>query len=438
MHEEEPMKREKGEFLENLYGKLSQDQPGQKEELRYHPHGQLSFEEIRSLDEKYILPTYSRLPVSFVYGSGEFLYDSEGREYLDFLGGIAVTSLGHAPADLIESLTRQADMLWHTSNLFYSQQQVLLARALVEINFPGKVFFCNSGTEANEAALKIMRAYGQKKDKHKFKIISLLNSFHGRTFGSMSVTGQEKIHGGFGPLLPGVEYVTPNNTQELEEKAGPELCGIILEPIQGEGGVLPLEKEFIQKARDICDKHSALLCFDEIQTGMGRCGSYFVYQQLGILPDILTMAKGLGGGFPLGAVLVAEKYCDVLAEGMHGSTFGGNHLACAVAYEVIRTMESRKLVDEVRSKGIYLAAGLKRLGEGFPEHIVGIRGLGLLQGIVLNERLEARRLVEKALDEGLVIGRAGKHVLRLAPPLTVRQASIDQALGKLKSLFSKI
>lgn len=434
---EESLSPEQKEYLENLYGNLTETQ-AKREEEKFHPTAQLSFKEIQELDEKYILKAYARMPVAFVYGSGEFLYDTEGKEYLDFLGAIAVTSLGHSPADLIAALNRQADMLWISSNFFYSQQQVLLARALVEINFPGKVFFCNSGTEANEAALKIMRAYGQKKDKNKYKIIALKNSFHGRTFGSLSVTGQEKVQAGFGPLLPGVVFVAPNDIEALRKEATEDLCGILVEPIQGEGGVLPLNKDFLVEARKICDEKDALLCFDEIQTGMGRLGAYFGYQIYGVIPDILTMAKGLGGGFPIGAILVAQKYASVIEPGMHGSTFGGNHLACAVGYEVIRYIESHNLLEEVKSKGIYLSALLKKMQESFPEIIETTRGMGLLQGIVLKENIPARPLAQKALEEGLVIGRAGENVLRLAPPLTVRQSSIDLALEKLHRLFSKI
>lgn len=404
----------------------------------FDPTERLSFAEIQELDQKYILQTYARMPVAFCYGAGDRLYDTEGREYIDFLSGIAVTALGHAHADLIAALTQQAEMLWHSSNLFYSQQQVQLARALVEINFPGKVFFCNSGTEANEAALKFLRAYGQGKSPPRQKIVALEGSFHGRTFGSMSVTGQDKIQKGFGELLGHIEFVRPDDVAALAAAIDSNTCGVILEPVLGEAGVIPLSQEFLELARSRCNEEEALLCFDEVQIGMGRSGHYFAYQHYGVIPDVVTMAKGLGGGFPIGAMLVAEKYCGVFEKGMHGSTFGGNHLATAVAYEVIRTIEAEKILNHVQVASRYLNAALNKLKDKYPDKISEIRGLGLLIGIVLREDIEARPLLEKALALGLVIGRGGNNVLRLAPPLNVRKSTMDQAIEKLDQLLASI
>ncbi|MBS0619178.1 MAG: aspartate aminotransferase family protein [Spirochaetes bacterium] len=404
----------------------------------FDPEHMLSFKEIRELDEKYLLQNYARMPVAFHYGAGDRLFDTEGKEYIDFLSGIAVTALGHAHSDLIHALTRQAEMLWHTSNLFFNQQQAQLARALVEINFPGKVFFCNSGTEANEAALKFMRAHGQTKKPGRQKIVAVKEGFHGRTFGALSITGQEKIQKGFGEILGHVEFVEPDDIAGLSSAIDATTCGVIFEPVLGESGVIPLSADFLKIARARCNEENALLCFDEIQCGMGRSGHYFAYQHYGVLPDIVTMAKGLGGGFPIGAMLVAEKHAGVFERGMHGSTFGGNHLATAVAYEVIRTIESEKILDHVQVSARYLTSALNRLKEKYPDRIVEVRGLGLLIGIVLKDTIEARPLIEKALALGLIIGRGGTSVIRLAPPLNVRKATMDAAVEKLDQLIGGI
>ncbi|MES0490630.1 MAG: aspartate aminotransferase family protein [Leptospirales bacterium] len=413
--------------------------------ISYDPAKLLTLEEVQELDKKYILHTYDRMPVHFAYGSGEFLYDSEGKEYIDFLSGIAVTGLGHAHADLVEALAHQADLLWHSSNLFHNQQQAQLARALVEINFPGKVFFSNSGTEANEAAIKMLRAWGEQNSPTgssekppKNTIIALKGSFHGRTFGAMSVTGQQKVQDGFGNLLSEIRFVEPNDIEELEDAVDDSLCGIILEPILGEGGVLPLELDFFQKARDLCDQYKGLLVADEIQTGMGRTGTYFAWQRYEIQPDILTIAKGLGSGFPIGAVLVADQYSNVLQVGSHGSTFGGNHLATAVGYEVIRLMETNKVLENVNDMHDYMMVLLNNLLNGYPDKIKEIRGAGLLIGIVLNEDIAARPLIKKALEKRFIIGRAGDNVIRLAPPLIVRPATIDRAMERLEELIREI
>jgi len=404
----------------------------------FDPSTRLTLKEIRDLDEKYVLQTYARMPVAFQYGAGDHLYDTEGKEYIDFLSGIAVTALGHAHSDLIAALNQQAEMLWHTSNLFYNQQQAQLARALVEINFPGKVFFCNSGTEANEAALKFMRAYGQTKSPARQKVVAVKDGFHGRTFGALSITGQDKIQKGFGEILGHIEFVAADDIAGLSAAIDSNTCGVIFEPVQGESGVIPLSSDFLKIARARCNEEGALLCFDEIQIGMGRSGHYFAYQHYGVLPDIVTIAKGLGGGFPIGAMLVAEKHSAVFEKGMHGTTFGGNHLATAVAYEVIRTIEAEKILDHVKASARYLTSALTRLQEKYPDKITEIRGLGLLIGIVFKDSIEARPLIEKALQLGLIVGRGGNSVLRLAPPLNVRKPTMDAAIEKLDQLVAGI
>jgi len=410
--------------------------PAQKN--AYDPAQRLSLAEIRELDEKFVLQTYARQPVAFQYGAGDHLYDSDGKEYIDFLSGIAVTGLGHAHADLIAALTAQAEMVWHTSNLFFNQQQAQLAQALVEINFPGKVFFCNSGTEANEAAFKFMRAHGQAKSPARQKIVAVKDGFHGRSMGALSLTGQDKIQKGFGEILGHIEFVAADDIAGLAAAIDANTCGVIFEPVQGESGCIPLSADFLKIARARCNEEGALLCFDEIQIGMGRSGHYFAYQHYGVIPDLVTMAKGLGGGFPIGAMLVAEKYTSVFEKGMHGSTFGGNHLATAVAYEVIRTIEAEKLLDHVQASSRYLVSALNKLKQKYPDKVVEVRGLGLLIGIVLKDTIEARPLIEKALERGLVIGRGGTSVLRLAPPLNVRKTTMDAAVQKLDELIGAI
>lgn len=412
--------------------------PQRRQISAFDPAEMLSLKDIRELDEKYVLQTYARMPVAFHYGAGDRLYDTAGKEYIDFLSGIAVTALGHAHSDLIAALSAQAEMLWHTSNLFFNQQQAQLARALVEINFPGKVFFCNSGTEANEAAVKFMRAYGQTKQPARQKIVAVREGFHGRTFGAMSVTGQDKIQKGFGETLGHIEFVDIDDIAGLSAAIDSATCGVIFEPVLGESGVIPLSADFLKIARARCNEEGALLCFDEIQCGMGRSGHYFAYQHYGVIPDILTMAKGLGGGFPIGAMLVAEKYSGIFQKGMHGSTFGGNHLATAVAYEVLRTIEADRILDHVQSTSRYLFGLLNKLKQKYPAKISEIRGLGLLIGIVMNDTIEARPLIEKGIEHGLLMARAGNNVLRLAPPLNVRKATIDAAVQKLDELIGAI
>lgn len=404
----------------------------------FDPQQRLSFEEIKDLDEKYVLPTYARLPVAFQYGAGDHLYDTEGKEYIDFLSGIAVTLLGHAHADLIAALSSQAEALWHTSNLYYNQGQAQLARALVEVNFPGKVFFCNSGTEANEAAFKLMRAYGQSLSPKREKVVAIKNGFHGRTFGAMSLTGQDKIHNGFGEIVGHVEFVNADDIAGLSAAIDSTACGVILEPVQGESGVIPLSSDFLKIARARCNEEQVVLAFDEVQIGMGRSGHYFAYQHYGVIPDIVTMAKGLGGGFPIGAMLVAEKFSHVLKPGMHGCTFGGGHLASAVAYEVIRTIESQKLLEHVKASARYLTSALNKLKAKHAPKVEEVRGLGLLIGVVLKEGTDVKALVEKALSLGLIIGRGGTNVLRLAPPLNVRKATMDKAVELLDMLFASM
>lgn len=398
----------------------------------------LNFEEIKILDQQYVLPTYNRLPMSFARGSGEFLYGHDDKKYIDLLSGIATVSLGHCHPKVVGAITEQAQTLMHTSNLFYNSVQALLAQAIVEKTFfAGKVFFCNSGTEANEAALKIMRAYGQEISPTKTKVIALHQSFHGRSYGGLSLTGQDKVRLGFGPILTDIIHITANSLSELEAAFDQNVCGMIFESVLGEGGVLPLSKEFAQRARALASEHQALLVVDEIQTGAGRSGRVHACEHFDIIPDIITMAKGLGGGLPIGAVYVADAYSNVLKLGMHGSTFGGNHLACAVSKAVWDEVSAPSLLAEVEKKGILLRELLMKLKAEFP-FIVEARGLGLMLGIQLSDQLVARDVLIELLERGLVVGTAGGNSLRFVPALTISEQSLYDAYEIMKAYFQTL
>lgn len=307
----------------------------------------------------FLMNTYNRFPVTLVYGKGSWVYDINGKAYLDFTSGIAVNVLGHSHPELVKAIKDQAEKLIHCSNLYWNLPQMELAELLSKNTFGGKVFFANTGTEANEAAIKIARKYGKMKSEKKFKILSARNSFHGRTLGSLTATGQPKYQKPFEPLVPGFDYFEFNNIEDLRKKVSDEVCAIFLEPIQGESGIIPATKEFLEEARRLCDEYDILLVFDEVQCGMGRTGKLFAYQKYGVTPDILTVAKGLGGGVPIGAVVVNEK-ANVLEPGDHGTTFGGNPLACRAGVTVMKELTKEGFLDEVDRKGRYLL-------ENFPE-----------------------------------------------------------------------
>lgn len=394
----------------------------------------LSFAEIREKTERYVLDTYRRAPVAFYFGQGETLYDTEQKPYLDFLSGIAVTNLGHGEADIVEAIRTQAERLMHTSNLFYNEEQARLAEVLVEHTFPGKAFFCNSGTEANEAAFKLARAHGQKHRDGSHRVLALEGSFHGRTAASMSLTGQEKIRTGFGPLVPGVEHVAPNDLEALENaiSAGADPCALFVELVQGEGGVRPLDKSYVREARELCSQNDVLFIVDEVQTGIGRTGKLFAFEHFDIEPDALTLAKGLGDGFPIGAMIVADKHAPLLSKGMHGSTFGGNHLACRVAFETLRIIIGRELLAQVDAVSEYMFRRLNALKTSV-KAIVDVRGMGLLIGIELDR--PGAELVDECRDRGLLINCTAERVLRLLPPLTL---SLEKAAEGLDILETEI
>ncbi len=390
-------------------------------------------EDLRREAERVLMPTYAPSPISIVRGRGSRVYDLEGREYLDFVAGIAVNTLGHGHPDLVAAIQKQAQHLLHASNLYYTEPQVKLAKALVDHSFAKKVFFCNSGAEANEAAIKLSRRYAhQKHGPDRYEIITMLNSFHGRTMATLTATGQEKVQKGFEPLLPGFKYVPLNDLPELEKALSAKTAAVMLELVQGEGGVHVADRTYLKSLRELCRQHDVLLVFDEVQTGMGRTGTLFAYEQLGVHPDIMTLAKGLGGGVPIGACLATDEAAAAFSPGAHASTFGGNPLACAAALAVLRVLLEGRVLEQSRRMGDYLAKGLLDLKDRL--HIVkDVRGLGLLQGMELT--IEGKPVVDDCLARGLLINCTMERVLRFVPPLIITQHEIDRLLDTLSQIL---
>jgi len=397
------------------------------------------FSEIKEKSDRYVLGNYGRFDIAFEYGVGDYLFDHDGKQYIDFMSGIAVTNLGHSEADIIDTLREQADKLFHTSNYFYNSQQADLAEVLVKHSFPGKVFFCNSGTEANEAALKIARRHATVRGISEPVILTMKGSFHGRTLGSMSMTGQTKIREGFGELLSGFDYIEENNPAHAEtlfQKYRGRVAAVITEPILGEYGVLPLTEEFLTLLRKRTAEAGALLVFDEIQTGIGRTGKLFCFQHFPFYPDLVTMAKGLGSGFPIGAVLIGEKYTDLLQPGMHGSTFGGNHLASAVAYETLRVILTRDILSMVPGLSEFFFRRLHMLKARYPELIGEVRGRGLHIGVVL--KIPAKDIVKECLNRGLIMNATNEKVVRILPPINTSIERIEEAMNIFESVLSGV
>ncbi len=363
---------------------------------------------------EHLLPTYARADLTIVRGDGCRVWDADGREYLDFGGGIAVVSLGHCHPAPLAAAHAQLDRLWHVSNLYRSEPAEKLASLLSERFGGAQAFFCNSGAEAIEAALKYAR-----KATGKAGVVALDGGFHGRTLGALSATGQPAKRAPFAPLVPGVRFVPPNEVTALRDAVDDEVGLILLEPILGEGGVIPLEPDFVEAAAEL----EPLLCFDEVQTGAGRTGSFFAFEQLGVRPDLVTLAKGLANGLPIGALLVADEAVGAFSPGDHGSTFGGNPVSCAAAAAVVEAVDS-ELLENVRERGSQLAAGLESL-----DGVVSVRGRGLLLGALIEG--DASEVVERARAEGLLVLTAGADVVRLAPPLTVTAVEVDEALATL-------
>jgi acetylornithine/N-succinyldiaminopimelate aminotransferase len=379
-----------------------------------------------------ILQTYDRFEVVIEAGEGSKLYDVDGKEYIDMTSGIGVNSLGYNNKALKNAITLQMDKVFHTSNIFYNPANIQLAAALTSITGMSKVFLCNSGAEANECAIKIARKYGFLKGQgQRNKIITLKDSFHGRTITTLAATGQEKYHNYFFPFTEGFTHVELNNVKELECELDDTVCAIMIEAIQGEGGIHPMEKEFAQAINKHCKEKDLLLIFDEIQCGIGRTGKFYAYEEFGIEPDIVTSAKGLGGGLPIGAVLVNSKLENVLSKGDHGSTFGGNPLAAAAALEVVKTISDEKMLNNIEAKGNYIEEKLESLHNN---KIVEIRGKGLMIGVELN--CEVKEIIADCIHNGVLFLSAGKNVIRMLPPLIISYEEIDEALNTLSEALN--
>jgi len=388
--------------------------------------------------EKYLMNTYRRYPVVLRKGSGVRVYGIDGKEYLDFVGGIAVNILGHCPRKVVIAVQKQVQRLIHCSNLYYIEPQIKLAKLLVENSFADRVFFCNSGAEANEGAIKLARKFAKEYlSPDRFEIITCHGSFHGRTYGALTATAQEKFHNGFSPLLPGFKYVPFNDIDALKKAIDKNTCAIMLEPIQGEGGVRVPDKDYLKKVREICDEAGILLILDEVQTGMGRTGRLFAHEHFGITPDIMTLAKGLGAGMPIGALLATEKVSKAFTPGSHASTFGGNPVVCAAAIATIETLlEDEFIFDNVQRMGRYFMDRLNSLKQDFPDIIISVRGMGLLIGMELLR--DCSDIVNACLGKGLLINCTAGNVLRFTPPLTIQKKDIDSCIDMLEEVFSEL
>lgn len=379
------------------------------------------------MSDDYLMNTIARLPVVFVHGEGARLWDADGREYLDFLAGIAVCGLGHCHPTLVDAIREQAGTLMHVSNLYHVPQGPALAKKLVELSGMGKAFFCNSGAEANEAAIKLARKWSKEnRGPDRFEIITAEGSFHGRTLATVTATGQPKYHQGFEPMMPGFKYVPYNDIGALEAAIGPDTCAIMLEPIQGESGVHPASPEYMRAIRRMCDDRGLLLILDEIQTGLGRTGKWFGFEHYDVRPDIMTLAKTLGGGFPIGACLATDEVASAFQPGNHSSTFGGNPLACAAGLAAVQTIEDEGLVENSAEVGAYFRDSLMRLRDE-RDDIKEIRGVGLMVAMETN-RSDAPDIAARCLREGLIVNAIGSAIIRFLPPLIVTKEDVDAAL----------
>ncbi|MFZ3204929.1 MAG: aspartate aminotransferase family protein [Pseudomonas sp.] len=384
--------------------------------------------------DQVMVPNYAPAGFIPVRGAGSRVWDQSGRELIDFTGGIAVNALGHCHPALVAALTEQANRLWHISNVFTNEPALRLAHKLVDATFAERAFFCNSGAEANEAAFKLARRVAfDKFGEDKYEIIATTNSFHGRTLFTVNVGGQPKYSDGFGPKIQGISHVPYNDIEALRAAVSTKTCAVVLEPIQGEGGVLPADLAYLQAARELCDQHDALLIFDEVQTGMGRSGSLFAYQHYGVIPDILSSAKSLGGGFPIGAMLTTEALAKHLVVGTHGTTYGGNPLACAVAEAVIDVINTPQVLAGVKTKQQRFKTTLERFGEQYGV-FSQVRGLGLLIGAVLSDawKGKAKAILDAAAAQGVMVLQAGPDVVRFAPSLVVEDIDIDEGLARFE------
>lgn len=395
---------------------------------------EVEIQSVIAMDAEYVMHTFNRQRVVFIRGEGMKLWDSEGKEYLDFLAGIAVNGLGHCHPDLVSAIGGQAGALMHVCNLYYVAQQPMLAKRLVELSGMGKAFFCNSGAEANEAAIKLARKWAKQTGPEKYEIICAEGSFHGRTLAAVTATGQPKYHEGFEPLVPGFKHVPFNDLAALEAAAGDSTCAVMLEPIQGESGVHPATQDYLAGARSLCDRVGALLILDEVQTGLGRTGKWFGCQHYGIRPDIMTLAKTLGGGFPIGACLATDEVAKAFVPGNHASTFGGNPLACAAALATLDIMEREKLVENAAETGAYLKDRLIEL-QSRRDDIAEVRGIGLMVAVEFSRECAVDIAVD-CLRRGLIVNPIGRNIIRMLPPLIVRRDDVDAAVAILSDSLS--
>ena len=379
--------------------------------------------------EKYYLPVFGRYPMVMELGQGCRVWDNEGNEYVDAFAGIAVNSLGYNHPVLVKAISEQAAKLMHCSNLYYTEIQAKALRVVAEATGMDRIFFANCGAEGNEGAMKLARKYGVSKAPTKYKIISADESFHGRTFDTLAATGHDYYHVGYGPLSPGHVLVPYGDIKALEAQMDDDVCAVLLEPIQGEGGVHVPSDEYLQKVRALCDKHDALLIFDEVQTGVARTGKWFAYMHSGVKPDILTFAKGIGGGFPVAGFAVPERLAHVFKPGDHGGTFGGNPLACAAVYATLTTIKSEGLVDKVAEKGEYFKNELRKLQEKYPDKVTDVRGCGLMLGMEVAG--EGKPIVESCLANNVIVNCTAGNVIRIVPPLIISREEIDIVVAAL-------
>ncbi|MHA2397559.1 MAG: acetylornithine/succinylornithine family transaminase [Promethearchaeota archaeon] len=386
--------------------------------------------------KKVIMNTYSQFPIVLEKGEGVHLWDSKGKKYIDFVAGIAVNSLGYNNSDYVKEISTQLGKLQHCSNLYWMPPSIELGELLVKNSCFDKIFYCNSGAEAVEAAIKLSKKYGKKAHgENCTEIITMKKSFHGRTMATVTATGQTKYQKGYDPLLPGFSYVEFNNFENLEKKVNENICAIIIEPIQGEGGINPAEKKYLQQVRALCDKYKIVLIFDEVQCGIGRTGELFAYQIFDIKPDVVSLAKGLGGGFPIGAMMAIQSKADAFQPGDHASTFGGNYLACTAGKVVIKKLLYEGVLENVQKQGDYFKEKLIGMQKRY-EIIKDVRGYGLMLGIELN--CPVKDIVSKCMEKGLLILGAGENVIRFVPPLIINKEEIDEGLGILDDVLEHV
>ena len=396
----------------------------------------MNSKEIIETEKRVHLQTYLRSEIVFTHGKGAYLYDSEGNRYLDFIAGIAVNAFGHCDEQLQQVLQEQATKLWHCSNLYYSEPQVRLATLLVDNSFADKVFFCNSGAEAIEGSIKIARKWASAtKGENSYEIIAFNRSFHGRTMGALSATGQSKFWEGFQPMLPGFQFANFNDLESVENLITDKTCAVLVEPIQGEGGVYPAEIEFLKGLRDLCDIKNCLLILDEIQCGLGRTGNLFAYEHYGILPDMVALAKPIAAGLPMGAILLTDSVAEQIKPGDHGSTFGGSPLVASVAEHAVTRILNKSFLQQISNNGQYLISRLEDLRSRFDE-INSIRGMGLMVG--MDVTVDVKKIIHACLKNGLLVAKAGENTVRFTPPLIIEKSHIDEAIEKITKAFKQV